>query len=144
MLSGQSGEMPIRYRGQTNHVYFAPVERTGWSLSIVLPEKELYSGVRRIGMIVKLLQLLGLVLGLLILILLAGFPVLMVSPLVILIFQHINDSFYKFLLAIPLMLLAIVLFFTVYSIVNSVSILLLIFNIISMVAMLFYCMAYVD
>ena len=61
MLSGQSGEMPVRYQGQTNHVYFSPVERTGWSLSIVLPEKELYSGVRRIGMIVKLLQLLGLV-----------------------------------------------------------------------------------
>ena len=60
MLSGQSGEMPVRYQGETNHVYFAPVERTGWSLSIVLPEKELYSGVRRIGMIVKLLQLLGL------------------------------------------------------------------------------------
>ena len=60
MLSGQSGEMPVRYQGQTNHVYFSPVERTGWSLSIVLPEKELYSGVRRIGMIVKLLQLLGL------------------------------------------------------------------------------------
>ncbi len=60
MLSGQSGEMPVRYQGQTNHVYFSPVERTGWSLSIVLPEKELYNGVRRIGMIVKLLQLLGL------------------------------------------------------------------------------------
>ena len=60
MLSGQSGEMPVRYQGQTNHVYFSPVERTGWSLSIVLPEKELYGGVRRVGMIVKLLQLLGL------------------------------------------------------------------------------------
>ena len=60
MLSGQSGEMPVKYQGQTNHVYFSPVERTGWSLSIVLPEKDLYSGVRRIGMIVKLLQLLGL------------------------------------------------------------------------------------
>ena len=60
LLSGQSGEMPVRYQGQTSHVYFSPVERTGWSLSIVLPEKELYSGVRRIGMIVKLLQLLGL------------------------------------------------------------------------------------
>lgn len=59
MMSGQSGEMPVRYQGQTNHVYFSPVERTGWSLSIVLPEKDLYSGVRRIGMIVKLLQLLG-------------------------------------------------------------------------------------
>ena len=60
MLSGQSGEMPVRYQGQVNHVYFSPVERTGWFLSIVLPEKDLYSGVRRIGMIVKLLQLLGL------------------------------------------------------------------------------------
>ena len=60
MLSGQSGEMPVRYKGQTNHVYFSPVERTGWSLSIVLPESELYSGVRRVSMIVKLLQLLGL------------------------------------------------------------------------------------
>ena len=60
LLSGQSGEMPVRYQGQTSHVYFSPVERTGWSLSIVLPEKDLYSGVRRVGMIVKLLQLLGL------------------------------------------------------------------------------------
>ena len=59
MLSGQSGEMPVRYQGETNHVYFSPVERTGWSLSIVLPEKELYSGVRRIGMLVMILQLLG-------------------------------------------------------------------------------------
>lgn len=60
MLSGQMGEIPVSYKGQTNRVYFSPVERTGWSLSIVLPERELYSGVRRIGMIVKLLQLLGL------------------------------------------------------------------------------------
>ena len=60
MLSGQSGEMPVRYQGQINHVYFSPVERTGWFLSIVLPEKDLYGGVRRVGMIVKLLQLLGL------------------------------------------------------------------------------------
>ena len=60
MMSGESGEMPVRYKGQTNHVYFAPVERTGWSMSIVLPEKDLYGGVRRVGMIVKLLQLLGL------------------------------------------------------------------------------------
>jgi len=60
MLAGQYGEMPVKYQGEINHVYFAPVERTGWSLSIVLPEKELYSGVRRMGVIVQLLQLLGL------------------------------------------------------------------------------------
>ena len=61
MLSGQSGGMAVRYQGKTNHVYFSPVERTGWYLSIVLPESDLYSGVRRVGMMVKLLQLLGLV-----------------------------------------------------------------------------------
>jgi sigma-B regulation protein RsbU (phosphoserine phosphatase) len=61
MLSGQSGEMSVLYKGQINHVYFSPVERTGWSLSIVLPESELYSGVRKASLIVKLLQLLGLV-----------------------------------------------------------------------------------
>ena len=60
MLSGQSGELPVRYKGETNHVYFSPVERTGWSLSIILPEKDLYNGVRRMGMMVTLLQLLGL------------------------------------------------------------------------------------
>ena len=60
MLSGQSGEMSLHYQGQNNHVFFSPVERTGWSLAIVLPEDELYGGVRRVSMIVKLLQLLGL------------------------------------------------------------------------------------
>lgn len=67
MLSGQSGELPVRYKGQANRVYFSPVERTGWSMSIVLPEKELFGDVRRIGMIVKLLQLLGVALLILIL-----------------------------------------------------------------------------
>lgn len=60
MLSGEIGEMLVRYKGKNNHVYFAPVERTGWSLSIVLPEKELYKGVRRIGLLVNILQILGL------------------------------------------------------------------------------------
>ena len=83
MLSGQSGEMPVRYQGETNHVYFAPVERTGWSLSIVLPEKELYSGVRRIGMIVKLLQLLGLAMLIIILRVVAKNQVK---------YQHINEQ----------------------------------------------------
>ena len=67
MLAGQYGEMPVKYQGEINHVYFAPVERTGWSLSIVLPEKDLYSGVRRMAMNVQLLQLLGLVMIIIIL-----------------------------------------------------------------------------
>lgn len=60
MLSGESGEMMVRYKGENYHVYFSPVERTGWSLSIVLPEKELYRGVRRVGLLVNILQILGL------------------------------------------------------------------------------------
>ena len=61
LFSGKAGDMLIRYKGQKYQVFFSPVERTGWSLSIVFPEKELYKGVRRIGLLVNLLQVLGLV-----------------------------------------------------------------------------------
>ena len=59
MLSGQEGEMVVRYKGEENRIYFAPVERTGWSLSVVVPEKEMFASVRQIGGIVAILQLLG-------------------------------------------------------------------------------------
>ncbi len=52
-------------------VYQAPVERTGWTLSIVIPEKDLFAGVRRVGMVVKILQILGVVLIIVILRLIA-------------------------------------------------------------------------
>ena len=61
MLSGQEGEMAVRYKGEKNRIYFAPVERTGWSLSVVVPEKEMFAGVRQIGGIVAILQLLGVI-----------------------------------------------------------------------------------
>lgn len=61
MLSGQEGEMEVRYKGEENRIYFAPVERTGWSLSIVVPEKEMFAGVRKVGRLVTILQLLGVV-----------------------------------------------------------------------------------
>ncbi|MBR1569673.1 MAG: SpoIIE family protein phosphatase [Bacteroidales bacterium] len=60
MLSGESGNMQVRYEGATSYVYFAPVERTGWSMSIVIPDKEIFGNIRRIGGLVTLLQLLGL------------------------------------------------------------------------------------
>jgi len=67
MLSGKYGNIRITDRGITSQVYFSPVERTGWSMSIVIPESEIYAGIRRIGMIVKLLQILGIVMLVLIL-----------------------------------------------------------------------------
>ena len=59
MLSGESGNMTIREKGVTSRVFFAPVERTGWSMSIIIPESEIYAGIRKIGQLVMLLQLLG-------------------------------------------------------------------------------------
>ena len=59
LLSGKSGNMPIRYKGATSYVYFSPVERTGWSMSIVIPENDIYGGLKRIGAAVLILQILG-------------------------------------------------------------------------------------
>ena len=60
LLSGRSGSMSMDYKGVTSYVYFAPVERTGWSMSIVIPENEIYGGLKRMGTMVLLLQLVGL------------------------------------------------------------------------------------
>ena len=67
MMRGESGNVLLKFNGIKNHVFFAPVERTGWSMSIVIPDDEIFGGVKRIGFMVTLLQLLGI--GLLILIL---------------------------------------------------------------------------
>ncbi|MBR6371079.1 MAG: SpoIIE family protein phosphatase [Bacteroidaceae bacterium] len=67
MLSGHYGNRRIKHQGVTSQVYFAPVERTGWSMSIVIPENEIFAGIRRIGVIVKLLQILGIVMLILLL-----------------------------------------------------------------------------
>lgn len=69
MLSGRSGNMPFKAAGKKSQVYFAPVEKTGWSMSIVIPEDEIYSGIKNVGFLVTILQLIGV--GLLILILYA-------------------------------------------------------------------------
>lgn len=58
-LSGESGHTHIRYRGSRNYVYFAPVKRTGWSMSIVIPEDEIFRNLKRVGLMVTLFQILG-------------------------------------------------------------------------------------
>ena len=67
MLSGAAGNMTVSYGGKKSSVYFSPVERTGWSMSIVIPEEEIYGSIRKIGAIVFVLQIIGI--GMLILIL---------------------------------------------------------------------------
>ena len=41
--------------------FSTPVERTDWTLTIVIPEDDLFAGMRRVGMVVKILQILGIV-----------------------------------------------------------------------------------
>ena len=67
MLAGESGHMVLSYEGGKNHVFYAPVERTGWSMCITIPEDDIYGGIRRTSLLVKLFQLLGLVMLILIL-----------------------------------------------------------------------------
>jgi len=67
MLSGQSGSMEIRSQGLVHHVFFAPVSRTGWSLSIVIPDEEIFGKLKSVGRRVMLLQILGILMIILIL-----------------------------------------------------------------------------
>ena len=67
MLSRQTGEMEMRYNGEKSHIYFETVERTGWSLSIVVPERDMFAGVRKVGGIVLILQILGVIMIIIIL-----------------------------------------------------------------------------
>jgi len=46
--------------GEKCLVYSAQVERTGWSMSITLPEREVYAGIRKVGYMVNFLQVIGL------------------------------------------------------------------------------------
>ncbi len=62
MLAGEEGSRVIRRGDLVDHVFFSPLERTGWSMAIVIPEEEIYGKVKRLGLVVAILQLLGLVL----------------------------------------------------------------------------------
>lgn len=42
------------------HTFSIQIEHTGWTLSIVIPDDEIYGGIKRMGLMVTVLQLLGL------------------------------------------------------------------------------------
>ena len=67
MLGGESGKMSLRFKGDRSYVYYAPVERTGWSMCFVVPYTDIFSNVRRNDFLVHMLQLLGFLMLLLIL-----------------------------------------------------------------------------
>ena len=59
MLAGKRGEKAVLYNGVEELVFYAPVERAGWSMAIVVPSKEIYGELRRLGGLINLLQVLG-------------------------------------------------------------------------------------
>jgi sigma-B regulation protein RsbU (phosphoserine phosphatase) len=60
-----AGDMPAD--DEKYQTYSVPVERTGWTLSLTLPEEDLFESVNRMEIIVRMLQLLGLAMLILIL-----------------------------------------------------------------------------
>ena len=60
MLAGERGSREITYKGEKEYVFYAPIDRTGWSMAIVIPRDEIYGDVRKVGLLVILLQILGL------------------------------------------------------------------------------------
>ena len=60
MLAGESGETTVHIGDEKYQVYYAPVERTGWSMCIMIPENDIFGTMRRNDLLIKILQLLGL------------------------------------------------------------------------------------
>ena len=67
MLNGETGEATLHINNEEHHAYYAPVERTGWSMCIIIPDDDIYGKIRRDNLLIKLFQLLGLIMLILIL-----------------------------------------------------------------------------
>ena len=62
MLAGERGRQLVHYRGDKVYTFYAPIDRAGWSMAIVVPYDEIYGDVRKVGLLVVALQLIGLLL----------------------------------------------------------------------------------
>ena len=60
MRAGESGNIILKANDKKLHVFYAPVEKTGWSMCIVIPRNDIFGGIKRTGFWVTMLQLLGL------------------------------------------------------------------------------------
>ena len=67
VLSGENGNLKIRARKRVHRVYYAPIERTGWSMSIVIPNDQIMGEINRHTRMVSLFQFIGLLMLMLIL-----------------------------------------------------------------------------
>ena len=67
MLAGEYGKIRMNYRGVDSYVYYAPIERTGWSMCVIIPKDDIFGSIQRIERLVRFFQLLGLLMLMLIL-----------------------------------------------------------------------------
>ena len=59
MIAGKQGKDIIQAKDET-YIYYAPIQRTGWSMAIVVPQKEILEVVQVIGTIIVALMVIGL------------------------------------------------------------------------------------
>ena len=64
MMSGESGHKKIvGLDGQKKTIFYAPIEgETGWSMAVVCNDKDIYSGLREMGLYLMMLMLAGMAL----------------------------------------------------------------------------------
>ena len=62
MLAGLSGSATVMYKGEKEMVCYAPIERTGWSMAVIIPEDDIYGSIRKVNGFVRVLQFIGLLL----------------------------------------------------------------------------------
>ena len=66
MFKRESGNIPVTVNGAKNMVYYTPIDKTGWAMNIIIPEKEMFAGLRKLDRHIRILQILGLLLIILI------------------------------------------------------------------------------
>ena len=59
LLSGESGNTTFRYEGKVHYMFFDSVDRTGWAMSISIPEDEIFGNIKRLGFLILILQIIG-------------------------------------------------------------------------------------
>jgi sigma-B regulation protein RsbU (phosphoserine phosphatase) len=63
VLEGRQGSAEVKYGGEKSYIYYSPVGgNTGWSMSLLFPDKEIYKGLHRVSELLLLTMLLGLLL----------------------------------------------------------------------------------
>ena len=67
IMAEESGQDTYKYQGKLHYMFFDKVPRTGWVMSISIPEDEIYGSIKRLGTMVTLLQIVGLIMLILVL-----------------------------------------------------------------------------